>query len=94
MKRNISFLGILSILLLSVFGCKSVTRYPGIFKEDFEKGELNLSRWEVTYNGDFADAVVDVVDVSPGEDTDHRLRLRANTIGTSDPLKYLGVRGK
>jgi hypothetical protein len=94
MKRNISFLGILSILLLSVFGCKSVIRYPGIFNEDFEKGELSLSRWEVTYDGDFSEAVVDVLDVDSGEETDHRLRLRANTIGTSDPLKYLGARGK
>jgi len=35
-----------------------------------------------------------VVDVDPSEANDHRLRLRANTIGTSDPLKYLGVRSK
>jgi hypothetical protein len=94
MRRNISYFGILSIFLLSVFGCRSVIRHSGIFEEDFEKGRLNLSRWEVTQDGDFAEVVVDVVDVDLGEDTEFRLRLRANTVGTSDPLKYLGVRGK
>jgi len=34
------------------------------------------------------------LDVAPGEETDYRLRLRANTIGTSDPLKFLGLRSK
>ena len=65
-----------------------------LFQEDFERGSLDSSQWEVTIDGDFTEAVVDVADVDPSEDTDHRLRLRANTIGTSDLLKYLGVRSK
>jgi len=94
MMRFISLVGVLSIFLLSLSGCKSVVRRPEVFSEDFEKGRLDLSRWEVTSDGDFAEAIVDVLDVVPGEETDYRLRLRANTIGTSDPLKYLGVRSR
>lgn len=94
MLRYVSLVGILSIFLFSLSGCKSVTRYPRVFEEDFEKGRLDLSRWEVISDGDFTEAIVDVIDAVPGAETDYRLRLRANTIGTSDPLKYLGVRSK
>jgi hypothetical protein len=94
MMRYISIVGVLSIFLLSVAGCVSLIRRSELFVEDFEKGRLDLSQWEVTSDGDFTEAIVDVVDVLPGEQTDHRLRLRANTIGTSDPLKYLGLRSR
>lgn len=94
MMRYISLIGALSIFLLGVAGCLSVLRRPEVFAEDFEKGRIDLSRWEVTSDGDFAEAIVDVVDVAPGEETDYRLRFRTNTIGTSDRLKYLGVRSK
>ncbi|MGD8536762.1 MAG: hypothetical protein PVF66_13015 [Candidatus Aminicenantes bacterium] len=80
--------------MFSLAGCMSLVQHPEVFAEDFEKGRLDLSRWEVTSDGDFTEAIVDVVDIVPGEGTDYRLRLRANTIGTSDPLKYLGVRSK
>jgi len=82
------------MLLFSLPGCKPAAESPVIFQEDFEQGSLDLSRWEVTLDGDFAEAVVDVADVDLGEDIDYRLRLRAKTIGTSDPLKFLGVRSK
>lgn len=92
--RRISILGMFLIPVLIISGCRSAARHPGVFAEDFEKGRLDLSRWEVTHDGDFAEAVVDVVDLAPDEHTDHRLRLRASTIGTSDPLKFLGVRSR
>lgn len=79
-------------LLVWLFGCSPAAENPVIFQEDFEQGILDSSRWEVTIDGDFADFLVDVYDVDVNEDTDYRLRLQANTIGTSDPLKFLGVR--
>jgi len=81
-------------VLVGLLGCSPVAESPVVFREDFEQGSLDSSRWEVTIDGDFAKALVDVADVDPSEDTDYRLRLRANTIGTSDPLKFLGVRSK
>lgn len=90
----ISFVGVLSVFLFSLAGCMSLVRHPGVFAEDFEKGHLELSRWEMISAGDFTEAIVDVFDVVPGEETDYRLRLRANTIGTSDLLKFLGLRSK
>ena len=62
-----------------------------MFEENFEERRLDKSRWRATFDGDFTEAVVDV---DPGENIDCRLRLRANTMGTSDPLKYLGVKSK
>lgn len=94
MWRHISLIGFLSIFLFSAAGCVFVSRRPGVFVEDFEKGLLDLSRWEVTSDGEFTEAYMDVIDVAPGEEADHWLRLRANTIGTSDPLKYLGVKSR
>lgn len=94
MFRRVSIVSILLLLLPGLFGCGPVAQSPLIFQEDFEQGILDLSRWEVTRDDDFAEATVDVVDVDPGEDADYRLRLRANTIGTSDPLKFLGARSK
>ena len=85
---------ILMTLLVGLIGCGPSDQSSVLFQEDFERGSLDTSLWEVTIDGDFAEAVVDVVDVDPSEDIDYRLRLRANTIGTSDPLKYLGVRSK
>jgi hypothetical protein len=87
----IQFAALVSFLVL---GFGSAVESPVTFQEDFEQGSLDSSRWEVTIDGDFAEIVVDVYDVDPGEDSDYRLRLRADTIGTSDPLKFLGVRSK
>jgi hypothetical protein len=75
-------------------GCQSETQDELIFHEDFEQGSLDTSRWEVTLDGDFTEVMIDVTDVDPGEDADYRLRFRANTIATSTPLKFLGVRSK
>jgi len=83
---------VLFILLVWLFVRSPAAENPVIFQEDFEQGILDSSRWEVTIDGDFADFLVDVYDVDVNEDTDYRLRLQANTIGTSDPLKFLGVR--
>ena len=81
-----------SLIIVSLFGCGPKSENPVLFQEDFERGSLDSSRWEVTSDGDFAEAIVDVIDIDATEATDYRLRLGANTIGTSDPLKYLGVR--
>ncbi|MBA7634009.1 hypothetical protein ES703_41580 [subsurface metagenome] len=94
MIQHISLCGVITILWLSFFGCMPVVQHQVVFEEDFDKGRLDQSRWEVTMDGDFAEAAVDVVDVDPGKDIDYRLRLRANTIGMSDPLKFLGVRSR
>jgi hypothetical protein len=65
----------------------------GGFQDDFQSGQLNTIRWSRTQEGDFKEATIDVVDVDPGEKTDDRLRLRANTLGTrDDTVKFLGVR--
>ncbi|HEY95960.1 MAG TPA: hypothetical protein G4O15_13600 [Dehalococcoidia bacterium] len=81
-------------LLIFLFGCHNTVDNNLIFKEDFEKGILDSSRWKITTDGDFADYTVDVCDVDISEKNDFRLRLQANTLETSDPLKYLGVRSK
>ena len=80
------------IFLPVIIGCTPDSQNNTLFYDNFEQGQLDDSRWGITSEGDFTKAVVDVVDIDPSEDTDYRLRLRANTIGTSDSLKYLGVR--
>jgi hypothetical protein len=65
-----------------------------IIQDDFQEGGLDLSQWEQTSDGDFSKMIVDVQDVDPTKKTDFRLRLLANTIGTSDPVKSLGVMNK
>ncbi len=87
----IQFAALVSFLVL---GFRPAPETPVLFQEGFDQGSLDSSRWEVTIDGDFAEVVVDVYDVDPGEDNDYRLRLRADTIGTSDPLKFLGVRSR
>ena len=82
------------VLLIMLFGCNNAVNDTTIFEEDFEKGNLDSSRWEITTDGDFTDYTVDVCDVDISEKNDFRLRLQANTLDTSDPLKYLGVRSK
>lgn len=78
-------------LLVILIGCDSTDQSPVLFNEDFEQGRLDSNLWEVTIDGDFAEAVVDVVDADPSEDTDYKLRLGAKTIDTSDQIKFLGI---
>ena len=82
------------LVLAALSGCQSASETSVVFQEDFEGGSLDSQRWEMTSDGEFAEAVVDVIDVDPGEATDYQLRVRAGTIGTSDSLKYLGVRSR
>lgn len=59
--------------------------------ETFFQGQLDLSRWERTSQGDFREWSADVVQSE--RTLGHRLRLRADTQGTRDDTpKYLGVR--
>ena len=63
------------------------------FNENFSEGVLNTQTWQITREGDFEESTIDVYDVDLTEDVDYRLRLRANTIGTSDDtVKFHGVR--
>lgn len=77
-----------------VLGFRPAAESPVVFQESFDQGSLDSARWELTIDGDFAEVVVDVCDVDPSEDADYRLRLRADTVGTSNPLKFLGVRSR
>ena len=81
-------------LLVCLFSCGTAAESPKVLQDDFDQGQLDSCLWEVTMDGEFTEAIVDVLDVDPGDGADYRLRLRANTIGTSDPLKFLGVRSK
>ena len=55
-------------------------------QEDFRSPSLHRERWVVTADGDFRERTVDVT-------SDHRLRLRADTVGTGDEtVKFLGLR--
>ena len=63
------------------------------FNENFSERVLNTQTWQITREGDFEESTIDVYDVDLTEDVDYRLRLRANTIGTSDDtVKFHGVR--
>ena len=61
-------------------------------QENFNKGNLDISKWRMTKDGDFNQVAVDVQKVKSRAENDYRLRLMANTLETSDPVKYLGVR--
>ncbi|MBM3238566.1 hypothetical protein FJZ31_19905 [Candidatus Poribacteria bacterium] len=65
-----------------------------IFSEHFDRGNLDASRWKITQDGEFNQFAVDVKDIASSADVDYRLRIMANTIGTSDPVKYLGARSQ
>jgi len=55
-------------------------------QDDFSSPSLREDRWVVTADGDFKERGADVT-------ADHRLRLRADTVGTrDDTVKFLGVR--
>ena len=58
----------------------------------FESGRIDTAIWQVTIDGDFESVAVDVVDIDPSDSVDYRLRFQANTLYTSTPMKYLGVR--
>jgi len=62
-------------------------------RDNFSDGTLNPEIWQITREGDFKESTIDVYDAAPTENGDYRLRLRMNTIGTSDDtVKFHGVR--
>ena len=65
-----------------------------LFQENFDSGSLDTSKWRITKDGDFNQFAVDVKDIDSSDDVDYRFRLMANTVGTSDPVKYLGIRSQ
>jgi hypothetical protein len=72
-------------VILTVDTVKIEETNSPIFNENFSEGILNVERWQITREGDFEESTIDVYD--------HRLRLRANIIGTSDDtVKFHRVR--
>ncbi len=102
-KILISTIGLGSLLLLLLVTAysnesrdelkKSVSKKIE-FSEDFDMGIFNPAKWQITREADFKESIIDVYDVNPAEDIfDYKLRLKANTIGTSDDtVKFHGVR--
>jgi hypothetical protein len=63
--------------------CASVSA-QSIYRDSFDSPELD--RWEVTFENDFKERRVEV-------SGDHRLRIRADTMGTrDDTVKFVGAR--
>jgi hypothetical protein len=86
-KRELYFFFLILVVavILTVNTVKIEETNSSIFNENFSEGILNAERWQITCEGDFEESTIDVYD--------HRLRLRANTIGTSDDtVKFHGVR--
>jgi hypothetical protein len=74
--------GLLGATLLLASSAVAQTR----LQDDFSSPSLRVERWAVTADGDFKERAADVTG-------DHRLRLRADTVGTrDDTVKLLGVR--
>ena len=72
-------------VILAVNTAKIEETNSSIFDESFNEGSLNTERWQITREGDFEESTIDIYN--------HRLRLRANTIGTSDDtVKFHGIR--
>lgn len=96
MQKHPSLAKLLIMMLLLSLGtsaCGSSKMNPVSLNEGFDEGTLDQSQWIITKEGDFTDMSVDIYDANPAETIDQRLRLRANTIGTSDStVKSLGVR--
>jgi hypothetical protein len=62
-------------------------------EDSFESGELATGAWQLTAANDFNEKAQDVVARDLEGETDHVLRLRADTLGTDDrTVKFLGVR--
>lgn len=62
-----------------------------IIQDDFEHDTIDESQWIITSEGDFAAKMVDILDVDRTGGVDRRLRVGANTTGTADSDKFLGV---
>ena len=97
MRRKIYFTFIPLALIMSFAFLVAADTIPNegqkvLFQEDFSESELDMSRWKLTKDGDFSQLAVDVQRVEREGRDDHRLKLMANTLKTSDPMKYLGVR--
>lgn len=91
--RLFTILCLLSGLIFTLTGCSSTQKISLLIHDNFDRSGLDVSQWKVTHAGDFAEMTANVIDVDPGEYVDNRLRLSANTIGTSDEtVKFLGVR--
>lgn len=92
MNSNRTYLVIMALVAIIIGGSmwmKPEMEPENVLFEDFESGELDLTRWTITSQNDFEESIVDVYEV--GEE-DNRLRLSANTLGTDDStVKFHGV---
>ncbi len=61
---------VLPAILIVFVSFNRAAHGPIVFQDNFEQVSLDTSRWEVTMDGDFAEAVVDVVDLDYSENTD------------------------
>jgi len=78
---------------IEILAGKGLDKKEGVLvQENFDEGALDITRWNVTRDGDLNQFAVDVQDVEPTTEKDYRLRVMVNTLETSDLVKYLGVR--
>lgn len=89
---TILLLGLNMLCILSCVHQKTNLFPEEVFKEDFDLGTLDLTLWQITKDGDFKEEEITVFNSAGNKKQDYKLKLRANTLGTSDPYKYLGIR--
>ncbi len=65
-SRALIILCLLSALLPAVTGCSPPPESGLLIQDNFDSGNLDISRWQIIQSGDFASMVVDVIDVDPG----------------------------
>ena len=99
MQQKFITLNIISLLfsaiLFSTLACnRSQPRNTFLIYDSFDSGTMDSALWKTTRDGDFREMDIDVRNISSSSSPDNRLRLRCDTIGTSDPLKFLGVMSK
>ena len=63
-----------------------------IFQDNFDQGNLDTSKWNAIKDGDFKQFSTDVKNINNNGEKDYQLNLMANTMETSDQVKYLGIR--
>ena len=84
-----SSVGLLICFISLITGCTTTFKYRKksddiLFEERFSSKSLNNMVWKKTYQNDFQEVTVDLIE--------QRLRLRAATIGTDDQtVKFFGT---
>jgi len=95
MKRvSILSLCLLFLSAAPIWGEDPSSSSMTVWFEDFSRKVLDPKTWRIARSGDFKESKAAVINIAPaGQSPDHRLRLRADTLGTNDrTVKFLGVR--